>query len=97
VSALLSERPNSLTIPDEAVFAEANQPFVYVVMPDSSVSRTAVVLGSRQSGSVEVIEGLTPGMRIVRAGHQKLYEGAKVMPIESGRSGDQNAQAGGKS
>ncbi len=84
VSAMLSERPNSLTIPDEAVFAEGNQAFVFVVKPDSSVSRTPIVLGSRQSGTVEVTKGLAAGMRVVRAGHQKLYEGAKVMPVASG-------------
>ncbi len=80
VTAVLGERPNSLTIPDEAVFAEGNQAFVFSVQPDNSVLRTPIVLGSRQAGSVEVVSGLTTGARVVRAGHQKLYDGAKVMP-----------------
>lgn len=96
VSAVLSERPNSLTIPDEAVFAEGNQAFVFVVKPDSSVSRTPIVLGSRQSGTVEVTKGLAAGMRVVRAGHQKLYEGAKIMSVGSGEPATQGAQAEGK-
>ena len=40
VSAVLSQRTNALTIPSEAVFAEGNQTFVYVVKPDSTVART---------------------------------------------------------
>ena len=80
VSAVLGERPNSLTIPDEAVFAEGNQAFVFVVQPDNSVIRTPIILGSRQAGTVEVVSGLTSGAKVVQAGHQKLFYGAKVMP-----------------
>jgi hypothetical protein len=32
---------------------------------------------------VEVVEGLEPGAQVVRAGHQKIFEGAKVMPVTS--------------
>lgn len=81
VSAVLSERPNALTIPNEAVFAAGNQSFVFVVKPDSTVARVALTLGTRLANAVEVVEGLEPGMKVVRAGHQKLFDGAKVMPI----------------
>lgn len=83
VSAVLSERMNALTIPSEAVFAEGTQTFVYVVGPDSTVARTPVKLGTRLSDVVEVTEGLKEGDRIVRAGHQKLFDKAKVLPIDS--------------
>ncbi len=81
VSAVLSERPSALTIPNEAVFGSGNQSFVFVVKPDSSVARVAVTLGTRMSDVVEVLGGLEPGMTVVRAGHQKLFDGGKVMPI----------------
>lgn len=81
VLAVLSERKNALIIPDEAIFAEGNQNLVYVIKPDSSVARTPVALGTRLAGTVEVLKGLEPGMKIVRAGHQKLFEGAKVFPV----------------
>lgn len=79
VIAVLGERPNSLIIPDEAVFAEGNQAFVFVVQPDNSVLRTPITLGARQAATVEVITGLSAGAKVIRAGHQKLYDGAKVM------------------
>jgi membrane fusion protein (multidrug efflux system) len=84
ISAILSERPEALVIPSEAVFAEGDQFFVYVVKPDSTVSRVALTLGTRTPESVEVLGQLEEGAMIVRAGHQKLFEGAKVMPIPAG-------------
>jgi membrane fusion protein, multidrug efflux system len=83
VSAVLSERMNALTIPSEAVFAEGTQTFVYVVGADSTVARTAVKLGTRLADVVEVVEGLKEGDRIVRAGHQKLFDKARVIPVDS--------------
>ena len=84
VSVTLAERAQALSVPDEAVFAEGNQSFVYVVKPDSTVARAAVALGSRDSMQVEVVSGLAAGARVIRAGHHKLYEGAKVMPVPAG-------------
>jgi hypothetical protein len=83
VTAVLRERANAVTVPDEAVFAEGEQFFVYSVKEDNTVARTAVTLGTRMAGAVEVLAGLEPGTRVVRAGHQKLFEGAKVMPVDS--------------
>jgi len=84
VRVTLAQRSSALMVPDEAVFAEGNQDFVYVVQADSTVARAAVHLGTRDSARVEVVSGLEAGARVVRAGHQKLYDGARVMPIVSG-------------
>jgi membrane fusion protein (multidrug efflux system) len=83
ISTVLSQRAAAITIPNEAVFASGNQSFVFIVKPDSSASRVAVTLGTRLSDVVEVLQGLQPGMSVVKAGHQKLFEGARVMPIAS--------------
>lgn len=83
VSAVLSERPNALTIPNEAVFANGNQSFVFVVKKDSSVVTTPVTLGLQTAKIVEVVNGLQNGMQVVKAGHQKLFDGAKVIPVNS--------------
>jgi len=81
VTATLGERPRALTVPDEAVFSEGDQSFVYVMKPDSTVTRQAIVLASRDSTRAEVSQGLRAGDRVVRAGYQKLFEGARVMPV----------------
>jgi len=83
VTASLGERPHALTVPDEAVFSEGDQSFVYVVKPDSTVTRQVVVLGSREASRAEITQGLKAGDRVVSAGYQKLFEGAHVMPMPS--------------
>jgi hypothetical protein len=42
-----------------------------------------LTLGTRMADVVEVMSGLSANEVVVRAGHQKLYEGAKVMPVQS--------------
>ena len=81
ISATLGERPGAITIPNEAVFANGSQSFVYIVKADSTVQQVPVTLGTQRSDVVEVINGLAQGTTVVRAGHQKLYPGARVMPL----------------
>lgn len=96
ISAVLSRRAEALTIPNEAVFGNGGQSFVYVIGPDSTVHRTAVTLGTRTPEVVEVLQGLALGARVVRTGHQKLFDGGRVMPVMSGpRAAIAPAQTGG--
>jgi membrane fusion protein (multidrug efflux system) len=90
VRSVLAARESALTVPSEAVFAEGAEFLVYVVQPDTTVARTPIKLGIRLTGSVEVLEGLTAGSLVVRAGHQKLFPGAKVFAVNS-----QSPPAGG--
>jgi membrane fusion protein (multidrug efflux system) len=83
VSVVLTERPEALTIPNEAVFANGNQSLVYIVNADSTVAPAPVTLGTQLTNMVEVVGGLQEGMNIVTAGHQKLFPGAKVIPVNS--------------
>lgn len=81
IAATLSERAEATTIPSEAIFAEGDQSFVFVVGSDSSVVRSPVKLGLQLENIVEIVDGLKPGQRVVVAGHQKLFDHAKVIPI----------------
>ena len=85
VTAVLSRRDSALTVPDEAVLAEGNQLFAYVINADSTVTLTPIQIGTRTSSVVEVVSGLTLGQQIVRAGHQKIGRpGTKVMALPPG-------------
>lgn len=95
VAVTLSQRTSALTVPDEAVFAEGNQSFVYRVKADSTVTKSAVTLGTRDSARVEITAGLEPGATVVRAGHQKLFEGARVMPMSAAMMGGGPGGPGG--
>ncbi len=81
VLVVLAERQRALSVPDEAVFAEGDRSFVFVVGADSLVRKAAVELGTREADRVEVTAGVAAGDVVVRAGHQKLFEGAKVLPV----------------
>ena len=81
IEVVLQKRAEALTVPSDAVFVEGGQAYVYVIKPDSLVTRAPVTLGTRLAGVVEVTEGVREGDSVVKAGHQKLYEGAKVMPL----------------
>ncbi len=95
ISAVMSRREKALVIPDEAVFAEGAQNMVYVVKEDSSVARAVITVGTRQRKAVEVVQGLEAGMTIVKAGHQKLFDGAKVNPLPSAGDSGQWGMANG--
>jgi len=96
VSVTLAERSQALVVPDEAVFAQGNQNFVYVVKPDTTVALTPVELGTRDSMQVEIVRGITAGTRVIRTGHQKLFPGAHVLPMPEG-GGPPGAPAAGAS
>jgi len=85
VSAVLSEHANAVTIPNEAVFANGDQSFVFVVKPEGIVTKVPITLGLQLADVVEVTSGLENGMQVVKAGHQKLFEGAKIMPVNSNK------------
>lgn len=93
VTVILGDRPDALTVPNEAIFFEGQQSFVYSIQPDSTVMRQAVALGTRLSDVVEITSGVAAGDRVVRAGHQKLFPGAKVNPIEEAPASSDGAPA----
>jgi membrane fusion protein (multidrug efflux system) len=95
VTLVLAERARALTVPSQAVFVTGGQAFVYIVKADSTVARAAVVLGTRLADVVEVTGGLDDGQQVVTAGHQKLYDGARVNPVGSA-GGDPTPGAGGQ-
>jgi membrane fusion protein (multidrug efflux system) len=83
VSVVLAERPGAMTVPGESVFFQGGQAFVYTVGADSTVALAPVSLGTRRAQLVEIISGLEDGQTVVRSGHQKLFPGARVMPVGS--------------
>lgn len=56
-------------------------PFLYVVNADSRIERRAVVTGSRLADTIEVLEGLTAGERVVTRGFLGLAPGKQVEEV----------------
>jgi membrane fusion protein (multidrug efflux system) len=76
VSVVLEERP-AVLVPEQAVIAEGDSTYVFTV-EDGRATRRKVELGQREAGKVEVLDGLAAGATVVRAGIQRLRDGAEV-------------------
>ena len=73
-----------VAVPLCAVFRDGGRPCVWELRPDSTVVKRVVTLGNTDSeGRAVVVEGLTGGERIVRAGVNVLQEGEKVRVIDA--------------
>jgi len=79
VSVVLEERP-AVLIPEQAVLAEGGSTYAFIVA-DGRAERREVRLGQREAGTVEVLDGLAAYELVVRAGLQRLRDGAMVQVL----------------
>jgi membrane fusion protein (multidrug efflux system) len=75
-------RPDAVVVPEEAILPLAGANYVWAITPENTANRMEVQLGVRRPGSVEVLNGLSPGDRVVTGGHAMLFPQAPVMIIE---------------
>ena len=68
----------SPSVPERSLLSYADRQYVYVVREDQTVEQREVKLGARDVGSVEIVEGLSPGETIVVDGLLNLRDGASV-------------------
>ena len=93
VSVVLEERP-AVLIPEQAVLAEGGRTYAFVVA-DGRAERREIRLGQREAGTVEVLDGLAAYELVVRAGLQRLRDGAMVQVLnESTVQATQEGQSG---
>lgn len=74
---LLEARENVLMIPEQALVADPQQPFVFTVV-DGQAKKVPVKPGLRREAQVEIVDGLSAGELVVAAGQLKLRDGATV-------------------
>ncbi len=70
---------NSLLVPTAAIQSGAQQSFVYVVQPNSTVVQRQVTVGPSQGDLTAVTKGVTAGEKVVTDGLDKLQPGTKVV------------------
>ena len=78
VALTMTTRPNAITVPEEALWPQGKDNFVFKVV-DGKAILTKVELGNRRPGEVEINQGLSPGDIVVTEGQIKLRDGAPVM------------------
>ena len=80
VSVSLSENPDAIMVPEQAIWPVGNDKILYVI-EDGIANQRVVTIGDRKPGYVEIVEGLSAGEEIVVAGQMKLYPGVAVKSI----------------
>lgn len=73
---------DALVVPEAAISPAGDSNYLYVIK-DDKVKKTAVVLGQRQKGMVEIIHGLSENDEIAISGIQKIFDGAEIKRIEA--------------
>lgn len=77
-----AEGDGSLRIPQSALMRKDGKDFVWILNPDSTVTMRRVEINpSGARAEVEVVSGLEPDTKVVRAGVRMLHEGEKVRVI----------------
>jgi len=92
VSLTLDSQADALLIPEEAIVPRGTQSFVFRVV-DGKAMMTAVELGVRRPGLVQVLKGLNVDDRVVTDGHQKLQNGVPVIDVAAAGGKPPSAQA----
>ena len=85
VTLKLSERPNAVVVPNEAIQTGQNGTFVYVVKPNRSVEVRPVVTSLRVSQDMVVDKGLAAGEIVVTEGQLRLAPDSRVAVRGQGR------------
>jgi membrane fusion protein, multidrug efflux system len=70
---------NALLVPTAAIQSGAQQSFVYVVQPNSTVAQRQVTVGPSQGDVTAITKGVTAGEKVVTDGLDKLQPGTKVV------------------
>lgn len=86
VALQLATRPNAVVVPEQALVRDLVGAFVFLV--DKGVAtRRAVQLGQPHDGTVEVVQGLKAGERVVTVGAFRLHDGDHVEEVPSAAGG----------
>jgi multidrug efflux system membrane fusion protein len=78
VRILLDTLHEAVLVPASAVQTGADQPFVFVILPDSTVEVRNVKAGQLQGREIVISEGLAAGEQVVVTGQLGLSKGASV-------------------
>ncbi|MEH2345669.1 MAG: efflux RND transporter periplasmic adaptor subunit [Nostoc sp.] len=74
----LSEEPNAITVPSQAVQSGQQGQFVYVVKPDKTAEMRLITVGDTVGNETVIKQGVKPGEQVVTDGQFNLVPAATV-------------------
>lgn len=90
---MLETRPNAITVPEQAIWPQGQDNYVYRVV-DGTAVLTKIEIGTRQPGQVEVVSGLSPNDVVITEGQIKMRDGAPVTVMGAPPAAAPDAQGG---
>jgi len=75
---IVNVRENAIVIPETALIPKGEDVSVFVIDAESKAQPTAVKIGLRTAGVVEITSGLKAGDKVITEGFQKIGPGSKV-------------------
>lgn len=81
VNLVISENNDAIMIPEESLIPQGTEQFVYKIV-DGKAAMAKVTTGQRQSGQVEITNGLKVGDQVITAGQIKVRPDNPVKVIE---------------
>lgn len=78
VSLTLSEQPNAIVVPTQAIQTGQQGSYVFVIKPDMTADARPVRVARSQEGQAVIESGLEAGEKVVTDGQIRLVPGAKV-------------------
>jgi membrane fusion protein (multidrug efflux system) len=78
IQFVTKKKSNSDIIPNQIVLNDEKGDFVYIINPDTTVSKKYILLGIRMDDKLEVLSGLTEADRIVFVGQTLIKDKMKV-------------------
>ncbi|MDZ8023999.1 MAG: efflux RND transporter periplasmic adaptor subunit [Nostoc sp. DedQUE11] len=91
----LTEEPNVITVPSQAIQTGQQGQFVFLVKPDKTVEMRPVTVGDTIGNETAIKQGLQPGEQIVTDGQFNLVPGVTVQvkpEVGSGGAGEQGGR-----
>ena len=86
VRVAVAERENAILVPQRAVQEMQGTKTVMVVDQENKVAIRSIRIGDKVDKDVVVLDGLTPGERVIVEGMQKVRPGSQVNPSIAGVS-----------
>lgn len=94
VRLIVDERPGAMVVPEQAIVPRGEQRYVFRVV-EGKAMLTAVSIGQRRGGDVEIVDGLSEEDTVITAGQLKIRDGAPVTVLEPDQAAeDEVAQQG---
>jgi len=78
IKLILGKRSNVFLLPNNIVLNDENGNYVFVLNPDSTVSRRNVKVGFQQNNQYEISSGVDSTDKIVFVGQSLIRNGSKV-------------------